>query len=96
MTCGSIRPIAGARRFLFLVDTRNLGEQAEQEFMSFVPNDDSRKFTELYTVQRLSSSYVSPQAQVCISTISDWDSCAAMPAASPTGWRAQATGRPRS
>ena len=60
---------AGARRVLFLVDTRNLGEQAEQEFMSFVPNDDSRKFTELYTVQRLSSSYVSPQAQVCISTI---------------------------
>jgi type I restriction enzyme R subunit len=47
----------------------NLGEQAEQEFMSFVPNDDSRKFTELYTVQRLSTSYVSPQAQVCISTI---------------------------
>lgn len=60
---------AGARRVLFLVDTQNLGEQAEQEFMSFVPNDDSRKFTELYTVQRLSSSYVSPQAQVCISTI---------------------------
>jgi type I restriction enzyme R subunit len=60
---------AGARRVLFLVDTRNLGEQAEQEFMAYVPNDDSRKFTELYTVQRLSSSYVSPQAQVCISTI---------------------------
>lgn len=60
---------AGARRVLFLVDTRNLGEQAEQEFMSYVPNDDSRKFTELYTVQRLSSSYVSPHAQVCISTI---------------------------
>ncbi|MCB2126455.1 MAG: DEAD/DEAH box helicase family protein, partial [Rhodobacteraceae bacterium] len=60
---------AGARRVLFLVDTRNLGEQAEQEFMSYVPHDDSRKFTELYTVQRLSSSYVSPQAQVCISTI---------------------------
>ncbi|HMQ95129.1 DEAD/DEAH box helicase family protein, partial [Amaricoccus sp.] len=60
---------AGARRVLFLVDTRNLGEQAEQEFMSYVPSDDSRKFTELYTVQRLSSSYISPQAQVCISTI---------------------------
>lgn len=60
---------AGARRVLFLVDTRNLGEQAEQEFLSFVPNDESRKFTELYTVQRLTSSYISPQAQVCISTI---------------------------
>ncbi len=60
---------AGARRVLFLVDTRNLGEQAEQEFMSFVPNDDNRKFTELYTVQRLNSSFISPYAQVCISTI---------------------------
>ena len=36
---------AKAKRVLFLVDTRNLGEQAEQEFMSFVPNDDNRKFT---------------------------------------------------
>ena len=60
---------AGARRVLFLVDTRNLGEQAEQEFLSFVPNDENRKFTELYTVQRLTSSYISPHAQVCISTI---------------------------
>jgi type I restriction enzyme R subunit len=33
-----------------LVDTKNLGEQAEQEFMSFLPNDDNRKFTELYGV----------------------------------------------
>lgn len=60
---------AGARRVLFLVDTKNLGEQAEQEFMAYVPNDDSRKFTELYTVQRLSSSYISPHAEVIISTI---------------------------
>ena len=58
-----------ARRVLFLVDTKNLGEQAEQEFMAYVPNDDSRKFTELYTVQRLSSSHISSQAQVVISTI---------------------------
>ncbi len=60
---------ADAKRVLFLVDTRNLGEQAEQEFMSFVPNDDNRKFTELYNVQRLSSSYIAKDAQVCISTI---------------------------
>lgn len=33
---------AGAKRILFLVDTRNLGEQAEQEMMSYVPIDDSR------------------------------------------------------
>jgi len=60
---------AKAKRVLFLVDTRNLGEQAEQEFMSFLPNDDNRKFTELYSVQRLKSSYIASDSQVCISTI---------------------------
>ena len=60
---------ADARRVLFLVDTRNLGEQAEQEFMAYVPGDDNRKFTELYNVQRLRSSYVAKDSQVCISTI---------------------------
>ncbi len=60
---------ADARRILFLVDTRHLGEQAEQEFMAYVPNDDNRKFTELYSVQRLKSSYVAKDSQVCISTI---------------------------
>lgn len=60
---------AGAKRILFLVDTRNLGEQAEQEMMSYLPNDDNRKFTELYIVQRLQSSYAPSNSQVCISTI---------------------------
>lgn len=60
---------ADAKRILFLVDTKNLGEQAEQEFMTFQPNDDNRKFTELYNVQRLTSSYIASDAQVCISTI---------------------------
>lgn len=60
---------ADARRILFLVDTRNLGEQAEQEFMSYKPTDDNRKFTELYNVQRLSSDYIANDSQVCISTI---------------------------
>ncbi len=57
------------KRVLFLVDTRNLGEQAEQEFLAYQPSDDNRKFTELYTVQRLNSSHVPKDAQVCISTI---------------------------
>jgi type I restriction enzyme R subunit len=57
------------KRILFLVDTKNLGEQAEQEFMNFTPNDDNRKFTELYAVQRLKSSYVPPDNHVYISTI---------------------------
>lgn len=60
---------AGARRILFLVDTKNLGEQAEQEFMAFIPNDDNRKFTELYNVQRLTSPSIANDSQVVISTI---------------------------
>jgi type I restriction enzyme R subunit len=58
-----------AKRILFLVDTKNLGEQAEQEFTSFLPNDDNRKFTELYGVHRLKSSYVPTDNHVYISTI---------------------------
>jgi type I restriction enzyme R subunit len=60
---------AKAKRILFLVDTKNLGEQAEQEFLNYIPVDDNRKFTELYNVQRLKSSYVASDSQVCISTI---------------------------
>ena len=60
---------ADARRVLFLVDTRNLGEQAEQEFMAFIPNDDNRKFSELYNVQRLTSPHMAGDSQVVISTI---------------------------
>jgi len=59
----------GAKRILFLVDTRNLGKQAHQEFMAYTPPDDARKFTELYNVQRLASNSIDPHAQVCISTI---------------------------
>jgi len=59
----------GAKRILFLVDTRNLGKQAHQEFMAYTPPDDARKFTELYNVQRLASATIDPHAQVCISTI---------------------------
>ncbi len=60
---------ANAKRILFLVDTKNLGEQAEQEFMMYQPSDDNRLFTTLYNVQRLRSSYIAPASQVCISTI---------------------------
>jgi type I restriction enzyme R subunit len=60
---------ARIKRVLFLVDTRNLGEQAEQEFLGYSPSDDNRKFTELYTVQRLNSSHIPKDAEVCISTI---------------------------
>lgn len=60
---------AKAKRILFLVDTKNLGEQAEQEFSKYQPLDDNRKFTELYSVQRLTSNYIAEDSQVCISTI---------------------------
>ena len=60
---------AKGKRILFLVDTKNLGEQAEQEMLNYTPNDDARKFTELYAVQRLKSRNVPKDAQVCISTI---------------------------
>ncbi|WIH29314.1 type I restriction endonuclease subunit R [Photobacterium damselae] len=60
---------AKGKRILFLVDTKNLGEQAEQEMLNFTPSDDTRKFTELHVVQRLKSKYVPKDAEVCISTI---------------------------
>jgi type I restriction enzyme, R subunit len=58
-----------AKRVLFLVDTKNLGEQAEGEFRTYQPPDDGAKFAELYTVQRLKSSHVPENAQVVICTI---------------------------
>ncbi len=56
-------------RVLFLVDTKNLGEQAEQEFIAYQPTDDNRKFTELYNVTRLRSKFIPQDSQVYISTI---------------------------
>lgn len=60
---------AKAKRILFLVDTRNLGVQAHQEFTAYTPPDDPRHFTELYPVQRVGSAGIDPAAKVCICTI---------------------------
>ncbi|HRK98440.1 MAG TPA: type I restriction-modification enzyme R subunit C-terminal domain-containing protein [Alphaproteobacteria bacterium] len=62
---------ADAKRILFLVDTKNLGTQADGEFQTYFSNDDNRKFTELYNVQLLSSKSPRPVAgnQVIITTI---------------------------
>ena len=60
---------AKAKRILFLVDTKNLGEQAEEEFRKYAPNDDARLFPELYNLRRLNSSYIPTDTHVCISTI---------------------------
>ena len=56
-------------RVLFLVDTKNLGKQAETEFLSYLPDDDNRTFGEIYGVTRLKSSYMPTDSQVYISTI---------------------------
>jgi type I restriction enzyme R subunit len=60
---------ANAKRILFLVDTKNLGEQAEQESIGYSPVDDSRNLGELYNIQRLNSSYISKDSHICICTI---------------------------
>ncbi|STO55564.1 type III restriction protein res subunit [Canicola haemoglobinophilus] len=59
----------GKRRILFLVDTVNLGEQAEQEMRNFSPSDDNRKFTELHPSQIIKSSDVPHGIEVHICTI---------------------------
>lgn len=59
----------GAKRILFLVDRGNLAKQAEDEFNNFEPPDDPRKFSTLYTVQRLKTNSINPAAKVVITTI---------------------------
>jgi type I restriction enzyme R subunit len=59
----------GVRRVLFLVDRTNLGHQAEGEFERFRVPGDGRKFTDLYTVQRLTSNHIDEAARVVICTI---------------------------
>jgi type I restriction enzyme R subunit len=59
----------GARRILFLVDTRNLGKQAQQEFHAFKPPGKETFFHENHIIQRLNSSTIDNAAEVCICTI---------------------------
>ncbi len=60
---------AGASRVLFLVDRRNLGDQAQTEFEQFVTPEEQRKMSELYSVQRLARGNLRDEAKVVISTI---------------------------
>lgn len=59
----------GAKRILFLVDTRNLGKQAQQEFHAFKPQGKETFFHENHIVQRLTSNTIDSAAEVCICTI---------------------------
>lgn len=60
---------AKLNRILFLVDTKSLGEQAEREFLAYMPNDDNRSFSQIYGIRRLKNSYIPNDVQICISTI---------------------------
>lgn len=59
----------GAKRILFLVDTRNLGKQAQQEFHAFKPQGKQTFFHENHIVQRLTSNTIDDASEVCICTI---------------------------
>lgn len=59
---------AKARRILFLVDTRNLGKQALDEFIAY-KTEDSRTFTEIYEVSHLKQSVIPQNSSVYICTI---------------------------
>jgi type I restriction enzyme R subunit len=60
---------AKANRVLFLVDTKNLGQQAEIEFCNYKPYDETHKLAELYNIQRIQTSHISTDTKICISTI---------------------------
>lgn len=59
----------GFSRVLFLVDRNNLGDQTLREFRDFTTPDDGRKFTDLYNVDKLTSSGMVGSSSVVISTI---------------------------
>lgn len=59
----------GAERILFLVDRVSLGDQAANEFTSFVSPDDGRRFGDLFGVQVLRSNNIDPAANVIVCTI---------------------------
>lgn len=60
---------AKVKRVLFLVDTKNLGAQAETEYKNFKPYDSNLKLQELYAIKRITSSNIPSDTQICISTI---------------------------
>ena len=57
------------KRILFLVDTKSLGIQAENEFCAYIPNDENRTFNTIYGVHRLTKSSMPENCHVYISTI---------------------------
>ena len=60
---------AKAKRVLFLVDRKTLGNQTLKEFQQYDSPYSPYKFTEEYIVQHLQSNQIDKTARVCISTI---------------------------
>ncbi|WP_327264447.1 DEAD/DEAH box helicase family protein [Streptomyces sp. NBC_01232] len=60
---------AGFKRILFLVDRNNLADQTAGEFANYATPDDGRRFTEIYSVQKLSAAGMFASSGVVISTI---------------------------
>lgn len=67
--CYRLLKDAKAKRILFLVDTKQLGEQAETEYKNYTPYDSHEKLASLYNISRIQTSNISPDTQICISTI---------------------------
>lgn len=60
---------ASAKRVLFLVDRKNLGDQTLKEFQNYQPVGAANRFTDTYIVQHLHSHRIDPDAKVVITTI---------------------------
>ncbi|MDQ3363599.1 MAG: DEAD/DEAH box helicase family protein, partial [Actinomycetota bacterium] len=60
---------AGAKRILFLVDRKNLGNQTVREFQQYASPQTGRLFTEEYNVQHLHSNAVDPVSRVVVTTV---------------------------
>ncbi len=60
---------AGAKRILFLVDRKNLGDQTLKEYQNFLPAGSANRFTDTYIVQQLHGHRIDPDAKVVITTI---------------------------
>lgn len=67
--CYRLLKFGGVNRILFLVDRNNLADQTLREFRDWTSPDDGRKFTELYNVDKLTSSGMVGSSKVVISTI---------------------------
>jgi type I restriction enzyme R subunit len=67
--CYRLLKHGGFRRILFLVDRNNLGDQTLREFQNYATPDDGRRFTQLYNVDKLTSTGMVDSSEVVISTI---------------------------